>query len=127
MSPSPPRVRVAGFPAVLEALAALIVWALHFTVVYAVNAYVCARGLAEARLFGLPASPALATAATALALLAVAVVYLRAARRLPRGPAAREGEDEPRFLAWFTAAAALLSGAAILLEWVPALVIPPCA
>jgi hypothetical protein len=119
--------RVRGFSPIAAAIAGLVVWAVHFGVVYGANAVACERGLEGRALLGHPLVPAVVLGATALALAAVALVGLRAWRRLEHGLAGEEGEDEPRFLVWLTAATALLSALAILWEGLPALFVRPCA
>jgi hypothetical protein len=118
--------RVAGFSPIAGAIAGLIIWAVHFGVVYVANAIACERGLVGQSLLGLPLVPVLVLGATVLALAAVALVGLRAWRRLESGLAGQEGEDEPRFLVWLTAAIALLSALAILWEGLPVFFVRPC-
>ena len=119
--------RVGGVPALLAALAGLLIWALHFTLVYAANAIACERELAGARLFGLPALPSVVLGVTALALAALGVFACRAWRRLD-GVAVQEQEDMPRFTAALSFGASLLAALAILWEGlVPVLLLPrPC-
>ncbi|MBL6455270.1 hypothetical protein JMJ55_08050 [Belnapia sp. T6] len=119
--------QVAGFSPIPAALAGLIVWAAHFGLIYGANAVACARGLAGGRWLGLPLVPALVLGLTALALLAVAVIGLRAWQRLEGGLSGQEGENEPRFMVWLTLAIALLSALAILWEALPVLLVPACA
>jgi hypothetical protein len=112
--------------AILGAVSALLVWAAHFLAIYGAQATACIRAAPDAVLFGQPLVPALVLGLTAIALLAVAAIGLLAWRRLPSGMAGQDGEDQPRFLAWLTAATALLSALAILWEAAPVLVLPPC-
>ena len=119
--------RVAGFSPVLGAVSAMIVWAAHFLAVYAAQATACARGAAGEELFGQPLVPALVLGLTAVSLLAVAAIGLRAWRRLRGGMTGEEGEDEPQFTVWMTASISLLAALAIIWEAVPALIIHPCA
>jgi len=120
------RVRAPGFSSIAGALAALLVWAGHFALVYGVHAVACERGLEDGALLGLPAVPVLVLGASLAALLAVGIVGLRAWRRLDRGLAGEEGEDGPQFLAWLTLATALLAALAILWEVVPVLLLRAC-
>jgi hypothetical protein len=118
-----------GVPAIAAAVAGLLIWALHFGLVYAANAIACARGLAGAAWFGLPALTLVVLGITALALAAVGMIAWRAWRSLDGGLAGEEGEDMPRFTAWLAVGAALLAGLAILWEGVvPVLMLShPCA
>jgi hypothetical protein len=118
--------RVRGFSPITGAVAGLVVWAVHFGVVYGANAVACERELTGRTLLGQPLVPALVLGATALALAALALVWLRAWRRMEHGLAGQEGEDASRFLEWFTAATALLSAVAILWEGLPVLFVQPC-
>jgi hypothetical protein len=104
----------------------MIVWAAHFLVVYVVNAIACERGWIGETLLGWPLVPTLVLGATAVALIAVAVVGLRAWRRLGHSLAGQEGEDDPQFTVWLTAAITLLSAVAILWAGVPAVIVQPC-
>jgi hypothetical protein len=118
-----------GLPALIGALAGLLIWALHFALVYAANAVACERDLVGARIAGLPLLSVVVLGATALALAAVGVIGWRASRRLEGSLAGEEGEDMPRFAAWLEASAALLAALAILWEGlVPVLMLShPCA
>jgi hypothetical protein len=118
-----------GLPALIGALAGLLIWALHFGLVYAANAVACERDLVGARIAGLPLLSVVVLGATALALAAVGVIGWRASRRLEGSLAGEEGEDMPRFAAWLEASAALLAALAILWEGlVPVLMLShPCA
>lgn len=118
--------KVRGFAPIPAALAGMIIWAVHFLVVYVATAIVCARGLADRTLLGWPLAPALVLGATALALLAVGVVGLRAYRRLAHGFAGQDGEDDPQFTVWLTLAVALLAGISILWAAVPSLIVSAC-
>lgn len=120
-------VRVRGFSPIAGAVAGLVVWAAHFGVVYGAIAIACERGLTGRTLLAQPLVPTLALGATALALAVVALVGLRVWRRLEHGLAGQEGEDEPRFMVWLTAAIALLAALAILREGLPVLFVRPCA
>jgi hypothetical protein len=119
-------VRVRGFSPIAGAVAGLLVWAAHFGVVYGTNAVACERGLTGRTLLGQPLVPAVVLGATAVALAALALVWLRARRRLEHGLAGQEGEDEPRFLLWLTAAVSLLSALAVLWQGLPVLFVRPC-
>lgn len=118
--------RVAGFSSIAGAVASLVIWAVHFAAVYMANAIACARGLAGRTLLGMPLVPVLILGATLLALAAIAVVGMGAARRLGGGLSGQEGEEEPQFTLWLTMSVSLLAALAILWESVPALVLRPC-
>lgn len=118
-----------GAGPIAGAIAGLIVWALHFGAIYAMAAYVCARGLQEERILGFRLVPALVLGATVVALLAAGFVLLRALLRLRHDTirlSGEAGEHDPQFLTWFGAAAALLAIVAILYQGVPTLLVPPC-
>jgi len=119
-----------GFGPIAGAIAGLIIWGLHFTAVYAMTAYVCARGLEEQRVLGFDIIIVAVLGATAVALLAAGFVLFRALRRLRHSTirlAGEGSEHDPQFLTWFSAAAALLAIVAILYQGVPTLLVPPCA
>lgn len=118
--------QVAGFSPILGAISAMIVWAAHFLIVYGAQATACARGGAGATLFGQPMVPALVLGSTALSLVVVGGIGLRAWRRLRSGLSGQEGEDKPQFTVWMTAAIALLAALAIVWEAVPAFILRPC-
>lgn len=115
-----------GFPATFAAmLSPFLVWAGHFGAVYAFNGVVCARGLDGETLLGLPLATVAVTAATLLALLAVALLLARAVRGAgPAGGAADPGLR--RFARWFTVAGAGTALVAILWTCLPALQLPAC-
>ncbi|WP_439599238.1 hypothetical protein [Falsiroseomonas sp.] len=109
----------------LLSAAGFALWALHFTLVYAINAFACERGYEGARLLGLPWVPAM----IGLATLVVAVpllLILRGTTRGLAGPVTEGGEAEPRFTSWFAAAAAGYSLLAVLFQAAPSLVLPAC-
>ncbi|HYH17157.1 MAG TPA: hypothetical protein VD995_00950 [Azospirillum sp.] len=117
--------RTRRFPAAFAGMmAAFLVWAAHFTVVYGVNGLACARGLDRLAVLGFPFVPFAVAAATAVALLLAAGVLVRAL--LGGGPAPHAQGDARRFLRWFTAAAAGAALIAILWNGLPALQVPAC-
>lgn len=111
--------------AVLRNAAGLALWAAHFGVIYALNALACARGLAGARLFGLPWVPAVVGLATLAALLPLGLILWSAVSRLGE-PLTEGGEAEPRFTRWFAAATTGYAILAVVFQAAPALVVPPC-
>ena len=94
-----------------------IVWALHFTVIYAFAALACARGYADVRLFG----PNLVTWSVLGATIIGLVVAVAIARRALRG-----GVES--FERWMTAAVAGLAALAIVWEGLAAsFILPSCS
>lgn len=118
---------LAGFSPVLGAIAGLIIWAVHFGVVYVANAIACERGLAGRSLLGQPLVPVMVLAATTVALGILGLIGLRAWRRLDHGLAGEDGEDGTRFTAWLTTAITALSALAVLWEGLTVLFVRPCA
>lgn len=108
-------------PALLFMFAGLLVWAAHLLAVYVFTAIACARGLGRAQFLGLDAVPLFVLAATAAAALALLAILV-AAFRMPS-----EGGDWPRFLRWIAGAGAGLSLVAVLWQGLPALLVSPCA
>ena len=83
----------------------VLVWALHFALVYGFTALACARGFAAAA----PWAVGAATLAATLATLAIIVTHL-------------SGD----FIRWLTAGVAAFALLAILWEGIPALLVAPC-
>ncbi|MGE0370678.1 MAG: hypothetical protein AB7Q01_02185 [Gammaproteobacteria bacterium] len=115
-----------GIPGLTIASSGLIVWAIHFGVVYTMTAIACERGFAGNRLLGLPLIPVLVIGATIVGIGAVALIGLKAWRHLDRGLALPKEDGWPDFIPWFTASGALLGGLAILWEGMTALFVEPC-
>lgn len=111
---------------VLFSVAGLVVWAGHFTAIYAISALACERGLATRVLFGLPWVPALVCLTTLLALVLLGLVIRPALKGLAV-PLMDGGEAEPGFTRWFAASTALLAALAVVFETVPVLMLPDCA
>ncbi len=105
--------------AFLPMLAGPIIWAVHFLFIYAVNGVACARPALRTAWMGIAASSWLIAAASLLALLAMALIYLRLRTRMPRA-------GDPEFLPWLAGALSLLSAIAVVWETVPVLLISPC-
>jgi len=110
---------------VLRNAAGLALWAVHFGVIYAINALACERGLAGTRLFGLPWVPAMVGLATLIILLPLGLLLWSAMSRLDQ-PLAEGGEAEPRFTLWFSAATTGYAILAVVFQTVPAMLLPPC-
>ena len=86
--------------------AGIVVWALHFTVVYGFTALACERGFGAA----VPWAIGIATAFAAVAAAALIATHL--------------GRE---FTRWMTAGIAAFALVGILWEGVSALFVPPCA
>jgi hypothetical protein len=108
---------------VLAITAGFVLWAVHFTLIYAINAVACERGLEGATLVGLPWVPVLVVLATLLVLLPLGLLLRGAIGSLR---VAEGGEAEPGFSRWFTAAASGYAILAVLFQAAPSLVLPAC-
>lgn len=106
---------IAALHAALPA-AGLVVWAIRFLAVYAVTALACERGWDRSVVTAM----VLATAALGLALNGLIAVH---GLRLARGPT----NGALPVLGGIAAGIAALSSLAIVLEAIPALLIPICA
>ncbi len=114
-----------GFaPRLLLASAGLLIWGSHFLFIYIFAALACARAFADLRLLGIGIVPFAIGISTVVALLLLAWLSILAWRRESRVFAGEP--DTPRFLRWLGAALGIYSAAAILLQALPALVIPVC-
>lgn len=100
-------------------LAGPLIWAAHFLFIYAVNGVNCARPALHDTWLGLSAPLWIIVAASLLALLAMAVIFLRHYWRMPR--TATVG-----FVPWLAGALSLLSAVAIVWETMPVLLVPAC-
>lgn len=97
--------------------APLLVWAAHFTALYAAHALACERGLGEG------AARLAALVATAVALAALLALAWPALPLLRHGG----GEAAAPFARWFAGAAAVLAAVAVVFGAAAALVVPACA
>lgn len=113
------------FPVVLLSVGGLVIWAGHFTAIYAVTALACERGFAERPLLGLPWLPVVVGLATLVA-LALLALLVRPALRVPGPPALDGGEAEPRFTRWIAVSTAILASMAVVFQAVPVLLLPGC-
>jgi hypothetical protein len=111
---------------VLWSTGGLVIWAAHFTAIYATTALACERGLDGTHLLGLPFVPAMVAAWTLLALGGLGLM-MRGALAGLGAPLDEGGEAEPRFTRWFALAGAALAALAVLFQAVPAMVLPACA
>ena len=116
-----------GIAPAIGALSGLIVWALHFTAIYAATATACDRGGEALCWLGMPLIEAQALAMTLLALAALALVTWLAWRQTrPGGLAGPSSVADPGFLAWVTLATSGLAAVGIVFETLPAFVVHPC-
>ncbi len=104
----------------LSMLAGPIIWAAHFLFIYTVNGIACARPAMYAAWLGLPVSSWIIVGASLLALVAMALIYLRQRTRMPH-------MESPKFLPWLAGALSLLSAVAVIWETVPVLLLSACA
>ena len=107
--------------------AGLLVWGVHFGVIYGFNSLACTRGFAGLSVLGFGLVPVVVSAATLVALAGTGIVLLLAMWR--RGPAHSSRDDRPvdDFLRYTTIAIAALSLVAIAWNGLPALIVPPCS
>lgn len=126
MTPAQPYslMRFAGELANL--VAGLLIWAVHFAVVYGAHAIACARGLSERTLLGFGAVPLVVGVATALALLGSGIVLAIALRDLRTLRGRDDATDSQRFLTYTSATIAGFSMLAIVWVALPAAILPPC-
>jgi hypothetical protein len=115
--------RASGAGALIYASAALILWALHFSLIYMATAVVCTRGLSAHRLS--PSSPlsVLIIGASMLALLVMLGLALRAWRQWKTAPPT----GARRFLAMFALSTMPIAVLGIAWATVPVLLVEPCA
>lgn len=109
-------------PRLLLSLAGLVVWAAHFTAIYAVTAVACERGLVGHTLLGLPFVAALVGVATVVALALLGLLVRWGAQV----PLTEGGEAEPRFSRWFAASSGVLAALAVSFQAMPVLLLPGC-
>ena len=104
----------------------LLVWAVHFTIIYGFTTVACANGFAASRVLGIGLVPFVIGTATLLAWAATGLV-LRSALSGPIPPrSARYGESIERFMQYTTATIAVLSFVAIAWNALPVLIVTPC-
>lgn len=106
-------------------LAGLLIWAAHFTVMYAFNALACARGFAGSSVLGIGVVTLAAVLATAAAAAATAWMLFLAFRW--EGPLSGEsGDPAARTIRYAAVGLGGLGLVAILWSGLPALIVPPC-
>lgn len=99
-------------------LAGPLIWAAHLLFIYSVHGTVCARPAWHGAWAGIPA-PLVILIAGLLALAAMAAIYLRLHKHMPRVATAR-------FIPWLAGALNLLSAVAIVWESLAVLLVPAC-
>lgn len=104
----------------------LLIWGLHFGLVYTFNSLACARRFVSVELMGIGIVPLVVVGATVVGLAGTTAILLLAYRR--RGPAAASRTDRPvnDFMRYTTMTIAGLSLVAIAWNGLPAFIIPPC-
>lgn len=117
--------RMRRFPAILLSAGGLVVWAGHFTAIYAITALACERGLAGRRLLGLPWLTVLVGLATVLVLVLLTLL-LRRALAAARLSALDGGQTEPGFTSWFASVTTVLAAIAVVFQTMPVLLLPDC-
>ncbi len=100
-------------------LAGPIIWAAHFLFIYSVHGVACARPTLHGAWAGIPVSSWIIVGASLLALIAMALIYLRLRTRMPH-------IGDPGFLPWLAGTLSLLSAVAIIWETIPVLWVPAC-
>jgi hypothetical protein len=110
---------------VLLVMSGLIVWAVHFLVVYPFNALACARNFATFEILGIGILPVAIVIVTLLSLGLIGAALLA----VTAGRAFEQPEIEPsngRFLRALTIGIGLLSAVAVIWETIPVFMVPPC-
>lgn len=103
----------------------LIIWAVHFTLIYGFNTLACTRAFADVRVMGFALVPVVVVALTIVALAGTGAILLASARYRDAGTRSN-GEDEAAFLHYVTVSVAALSLVAIAWNGLPALLVSPC-
>ena len=104
----------------------LLVWAIHFTIIYGFTTVACTKNFAITNMLGLGIVP-LAIGAVTLAAFATTGAVLMAAMSGPIPPrSVRYGDTTEHFMRYTTVAIAALSLVAIAWNAIPALLFAPC-
>lgn len=111
----------------LLALSGMLIWALHFGLIYGVTSLACARGFAQTRVFGVAVLPLSIGVLTLIAALGSLAVIWQALRRRRALAASGDESSLPEFTSVVAALIAGLALVAIIWEALPALMLPPCA
>lgn len=114
------------FKPLLITVSGLLIWAAHFTVIYAINALACERDWAYERLLGMGYVPFLVLTATLAASVSLAVIGILAL--LGRAPDLPDvsGARVSAFLRKVTISVVGLSLLAVIYETIPAFMVPAC-
>jgi NO-binding membrane sensor protein with MHYT domain len=96
-----------------------LIWAVHFVSIYGFTGILCARPPVSLEWLGVGAAVWVIAAASMLAIMAMAALYLFAK---PRDAA----PDNRVFIRWMSATLSLLSGIAIVWEALAAFLVPLC-
>lgn len=108
----------------------LVVWALHFVVVYSLQGLACARALWRAPVAGLETMTWVLWALTVLALGVIALFGARALRAWRIARAQTDGRTETarlRFLTALSALVALIAAIGVVFTALPVALLPTCA
>lgn len=108
----------------------LVVWALHFVVVYSLQGLACARALWREPVAGLEMMTWVLWALTALALAVIALLGTNALRAWRSARAQTDGRSETTRLRFFTALSALVAVIAaigVVFTALPVALLPTCA
>ena len=108
-------------------LSGLLVWGGHFTLVYAFNAFICARGLVGERFLGMAVVPFGIGAITLIALLLLAVLLLAVTIGGRPRLAEVEGQAVRGFTRILTLSVLAYATLAVLAQAAPAYIVPACA
>jgi hypothetical protein len=109
----------------LLVLSGLIIWAVHFLIVYPFNALACVYGLAAAEIVGIGIVPIIIVIVTVLSLALIgAALFAATAGRATEQPQIEAPNQ--RFLRFLTVGIGLLSAVAVIWETLPVFMIPPC-
>lgn len=109
----------------------LVVWALHFVVIYSLQGLACARGLWRMPVAGLEAMTWALWAVTVAAWLAIALLTVGAwqvwRRRAVADASGRAVDDRREFLAVLGLLVASIAAVGVLFTVVPVALLPTCA
>lgn len=99
----------------------LLIWALHFTLIYAFNTLACTRTFSQKEFGGTPIVPLVVGVATLVSIFVmIGVLFWVSRNRLD------DDEDTEHFLKVSTSAVVLLSIIAVFWNAVPAFIVPVC-
>lgn len=104
----------------------LIIWAAHFTFLYAFNTLACMRSFAGAEIFGFSAVPFAVGMATLIAFAGAGGILISALAGDASHKPAQGAANTDRFFNYTAAAIAVISLVAIIWNGWPAAIVPPC-